>query len=179
MIERYNGMNIVFEAVLSLVGSRMIIRLPLSASERLPSRGMVMVQGTMNGTAFQAPLEPDGRGSHWLEVSSELCEKSRAALGQTVSFDIEIADEWAEPMIPEDIMDAIVNADLVTQWNGLTVKARWEWLRWIRATNSPKTRRKRIDVACSKLQKGDKRPCCFNAASCTVPDVSKSGVLLD
>jgi len=172
-------MGIVFEAVLSELASRKIIRLPSSASERLPSRGMVMVRGTMNGLAFQAPLEPDGRGSHWLDVGGVLGEGAGMAIGQTVAFDIEPADEWAEPKIPEDIMDAIVKAGLISQWTGITTKARWEWLRWIRATMSPATRQKRINEACSKLQKGNKRPCCFNAASCTVPDVSKSGMLLD
>ncbi len=73
-------------------------------------------------------MEPDGRGSHWFEVSSELREKSRAALGQAVSFDIEFADEWAEPSIPEDIMYAIVKVGLAGQWSTITTKARWEWL---------------------------------------------------
>lgn len=179
MDERNNSMGIVFKVVLSELGSRKIIRLPLSASERLPSRGMVMVQGMMNGVAFQAPLEPDGRGSHWLEVSDILGKGAGTAIGQTISFDIEPVDEWAEPEIPEDIMDAIIKAGLTNQWKGVTTKARWEWLRWIRDTKNPATRKKRIDVACSKMRKGDKRPCCFNAASCTVPDVSKSGMLLD
>ncbi len=172
-------MGIVFEAALSELGSRKIIRLPSSASEKLPSRGMVMVQGTMNGVAFQAPLEPDGRGGHWLEVSGALGKGAGAAAGQAVSLHMEPADVWAEPEIPGDMRDAIAQAGLNSQWEGITTKARWEWLRWIRATKSPATRRKRIEVACSKLQKGDKRPCCFNSASCTVPDVSKSGVLLD
>ena len=172
-------MGVVFKSVLSVVGSRKIVRLPANASERLPSRGMVMVQGTINGAAFQAPLEPDGKGSHWLEMSDALMKAAGAAVGRMIDFDIEAADIWPEPEIPEDIMDAIVQAGLIGQWNGITTKARWEWLRWIRATNNPETRQKRITVACSKLKKGDKRPCCFNAASCTVPDVSKSGVLLD
>lgn len=171
-------MGIVFEAAVAELRNRKIIRLPMAASERLPSRGMVMVQGTVDGAAFQAPLEPDGSKGHWLELSGALAERVGAAIGQTLSFDIEPAEAWPEPEIPEDVMEAIRKAGLLAQWNGLTTKARWEWFRWIRATQSPVTRKKRIDVACSKLQKGDKRPCCFNSASCTVPDVSKSGVLL-
>ena len=172
-------MGIVFEAALSELASRKIVRIPQSASERLSSRGMVMVQGFINGAAFQAPLEPDGKGGHWLEVSDALGEGQEGRLGQTLSFDIHPSEVWPEPMIPEDIMEAIQKDSLTSQWNGLTTKARWEWLRWIRATKNPATRKKRIEVACSKLQNGDKRPCCFNAASCTVTDVSKSGVLLD
>ena len=179
MDERNKNMSIVFEAVLKELKSRKILRLPAEASEKLPSRGMVMVRGTINGAAFQAPLEPDGKGSHWLDVSGALFEAAGAAVGETVACDIEPAEAWPEPEMPGDIMTAIIQAGLDNQWAGLTTKARWEWLRWIRSTNSPATRQKRIIVACSKLQKGDRRPCCFNAAGCTVPDVSKSSVLLD
>ena len=70
-----------------------------------------------------------------------------------------------------------MRAGNIDQWNSLTTKARWEWLRWIRSTKNLDTRQKRINVACDKLQKGDKRPCCFDASRCTIPEVSKSGVL--
>lgn len=47
-------MDIIFTSELSAIGSRSIIRIPLSASEQLPSGGMVIVQGTINGVVFQA-----------------------------------------------------------------------------------------------------------------------------
>ena len=34
--------------------------LPKNASAKLPSRGMTTVEGTIDGYAFQAVLEPDG-----------------------------------------------------------------------------------------------------------------------
>ncbi len=172
-------MSIVFKAALSSIDTRNIIKIPLSSSQMLPSRGMVMMQGTMNGIAFKAPLEPDGKGSHWFEISDKLMEETGIVSGQTASFHIDPIEEWPEPEMPADIMEAIIKADLTPQWNAITVKARWEWLRWIRSTENPATRQKRIAVACSKLQKGDKRPCCFDATRCTIPEVSKSGVLFD
>lgn len=172
-------MGVYFETVLSKIESRIVVRIPLGISEKLPSRGMVMIQGTLNEIIFTAPLEPDGKGSHWFEVSQILCEKAGVNTGETVHLNIEPMNDWTEPEIPDDIMGAILNAGLIIQWNAITTKARWEWLRWIRSTNNPKTRQKRIDVACSKLEKGDKRPCCFDGTRCTLPDVSKSGVLID
>ncbi len=171
-------MSISFEALLSQIESRNIIKIPMASSEQLPSRGMVMIKGTMKDVAFTAPLEPDGKGSHWFEVSDELCKAAEILIGQTVSLIIESTNEWLEPELPKDIMDAVIKAGLIRQWNAITIKARWEWLRWIRSTKNPVTRQKRIDVACSKLQKGDKRPCCFDSTRCTITDVSKSGVLL-
>ena len=172
-------MSIFFEAILTKVESLKVIKIPLSLSLELPSRGMVMVQGTMNDVSFQVPLEPDGKGSHWFEVSDPLSEDVGVIVGQTVSLSIEPLDEWKEPEIPDDLMDAIIKAGLINQWNAITTKAKWDWLRWIRSTTNSATRKKRINVACSKLQKGDKTPCCFDRTRCTIPDVSKSGVLLD
>src|SRR4030095_12794312 len=56
--------KIRFQAKLTAIGSQTILRLPEAASSKLPSRGMSVVEGTFNGHAFQAPLEPDGIGSH-------------------------------------------------------------------------------------------------------------------
>ena len=42
-----------------------ILKLPLNISKELPSRGMVMIEGTINNVDFTSPLEPDGLGSHW------------------------------------------------------------------------------------------------------------------
>lgn len=172
-------MTIIFKEKLTKIGHRQVIRIPLSSSKKLPSRGMVMVQGTINGIAFRAPLEPDGKGSHWLEVSPALSKELGVFIGENISLNIEPINKWLEPEIPKDIMDEIDKANLMDQWNAITVKARWDWIRWIRATANSETRKKRIDVACSKLQKGDKNPCCFDRTRCTISDVSKSGVLLD
>lgn len=172
-------MTIVFQEKLLKIGLRQIIRIPLNSSKKLPSRGMVMVQGTINDIAFRAPLEPDGKGSHWLEVTPLLSEELGVSIGENVSLNIEPLDEWIEPNIPEDIMNAIIKADVLDQWSSITIKAQWDWIRWIRSTKNPETRNKRIDVACSKLQKGDKNPCCFDRTRCTATDVSKSGILLD
>lgn len=172
-------MNISFEAILTEIEGHKVVKIPINTSKQLPSRGMVMIKGTMNGISFITPLEPDGKEGHWFELSENLMMELGVTVGQTMSFHIEPMSEWVEPQIPDDIMDAIIQEGLLNQWNTLTTKARWEWLRWIRSTKNEATRRKRIEVACSKLHKGDKRPCCFDTTRCTIMEVSTSGVLKD
>lgn len=173
-------MIITFEAQVIKIGSRQVIKIPFHSSKKLPSRGMVVVQGTINNKPFSAvALEPDGKGSHWLEVTSSLSEKVNFSNDEDIIFNIEPLDEWPEPEIPSDLMDTIERENLLKQWNSITTKARWDWLRWIRATENPQTRNKRIEVASSKLKNGDTNPCCFDRTRCTVTDVSKSGILLD
>jgi hypothetical protein len=51
--------TIHFEAKLFYIGAWTLLRLPESASAKLPSRGMTMVAGTINGFRFHAALEPE------------------------------------------------------------------------------------------------------------------------
>ncbi len=171
---------ITFKAKLSRIGSWTILLWPQEASAKLSSRGLVMVKGTINGQPLRTALEPDGRGSHWFSVSKSLREAIRAGVGDAVVLEVEPTKDWPEPDVPADIAEALA-ADNVAQaqWLDLTPMAHWEWIRWIRATSNPQTRRHHIEVACSKLRAGERRPCCFNSRSCTVPEVSKSGLLLE
>lgn len=160
------------------VNSWTILRLPQNASSKLPSRGMAMVEGTINGVRFQTPLEPDGRGSHWFRINKTLREATGA--GDTVTLEIAPVAEWPEPRMPTDLKSALSAAPQAhATWKDTTPIARWDWIRWIRSAKNPETRKKRINAACSKLKTGERRPCCFNRGMCTEPDVSKNGVLLE
>ncbi len=61
-----------------------VLRLPEEASAKLPSRGQVMVKGTIKGYTSQTPLEPDGRWSHWFKVDNSLSKATGLGPGDTV-----------------------------------------------------------------------------------------------
>ncbi len=169
-----------FEAKLFKIGSWTLLRLPKSASTKLPSRGMTMVEGTINSFPFQAALEPDGKGSHWFRADKTMLKAAKADAGDTVTLAIEPTKEWPEPKVPEDLKTALAANPLAhTLWVDITPMARWDWIRWIGSTKNLETRKKRVGVACSKLKKGERRPCCFNRTQCTEPYVSSNGVLLE
>ncbi len=166
------------DATLCTIGSWTLLRLPTNASAQLPSRGMAMVEGTINGARFHAPLEPDGKGSHWFRVDDSLRAAARADAGDTITLVIEPTTDWPEPVVPADVTAALAAVPQAYMlWMKITPKAQWDWIRWIRATNHPDTRRHRIEVACAKLTAGARRPCCFNRNLCTEPYVSQNGVL--
>lgn len=169
-----------FETKLFKIGSWTILRLPQNASAKLPSRGQVMVKGTINGFRFQSPLEPDGNWSHWFKVDDGLSKAAKAAAGDTVTMAIEPTKDWPEPEVPADINKALAaDAKAHALWVQVTPMARWEWIRWIRSTGRSETRQRRIEVGLSKLRAGERRPCCWNRNLCTEPSVSKNGVLLE
>ena len=169
---------IQFKTKLFQIGPWTIALLPADASAGLPSRGQVMVKGTINGAPLVTALEPDGNGSHWFRVEKRLQKTIGAEAGDTVSLAVEATKDWPEPAVPADVQKALVdNPRIHPLWTRVTPMARWEWLRWINSTSKEETRKNRIAVAASKLLHGERRPCCFNRNMCCVPEVSKNGVL--
>lgn len=169
-----------FETKLFEIGSWTILKLPKSESVKLPSRGQVMIKGTINGFSFQTALEPDGRGSHWFRVDKEMSKALGVEAGDTVTLSIESTKDWIEPEVPEDLKKALATSPKAQSlWMNITPNARWDWIRWIRAVKTQETREKHIEVALSKLNKGTRRPCCFNRNVCTEPTVSHNWTLLD
>jgi hypothetical protein len=173
-----------FEASLFKIGSWIILRLPESASAQLPSRGMLMVAGTLNDVPFKALLEPDGhyghglKPSHWFRPDEKLLEEAKADAGDTVHVSLEPTKEWIEPEVPQDLKKALATSPKAAAlWKDITPMARWDWIRWIRAVKTPETRQKHIEVALDKLNKGMRRPCCFNRNLCSEPYVSHNWVL--
>ncbi len=172
--------KIHFEATPFTVHDWTLVLLPEEASAPLPSRGMLMGEGTLNGVPFQAPLEPDGRGSHWFKIESSLAKKAGVRAGSTVTVELEAIKDWPRPDMPKDIVEGIAKVpEAQALWPQITPAAQWEWLRWIRSTNNPATRAKRIEVSADKLRKGMRRPCCFNRNLCTEPYVAHNWQLID
>ncbi len=172
--------TINFKTQLVTIGSWTILLLPKSESAKLPSRGLVLVEGTINGFHFQAPAEPDGKGSHWVKVEKTMLKGAKTDVGDMVTLAIEPSKEWPEPEVPVDLKKALAGDSLAQElWLDVTTKARWDWIRWIRSTKNPETRKIRIEKTFSKLKSGTRSPCCFNRSACTEPSVSHNGVLLD
>jgi len=143
------------------------LTLPKQASAKLPSRSMVSVEGTINGAAFQATLEPDGQGGHWLNVDRKLREAAGApGIGEIVTLEITplTPDQEPEPKVPADLRKALATAQKKAKevWSDITPIARRDWIHWIVSAKQAQTRARRIRTACDKLAKGDRRPCCFD-----------------
>lgn len=163
-----------------------ILKLPEEASSKLPTRGMVMVKGTLNGVPFKTLLEPDGvygkglKPSHWFRPDSKLLEKAHAKIGDTVEISLEPTKEWIEPIVPDDVKKALATSSKAENlWKDITPLAHWDWIRWVRAVKTEETRQKHLVVMLDKLNKGMRRPCCFNRNLCSEPYVSHNWVLLD
>ena len=145
-------------------GSWTFLILPKPASAKLPSRGMMAIEGTINGSPFQAMLEPDGQKSHWLKVERKLREAAGAEAGDIVTLEIAPAETEPEPIVPPDLRKALAAAAPKARgvWSDITPMARRDWIHWITSAKQEATRARRIENACSMLAGGKRRPCCFD-----------------
>jgi len=144
-------------------GSWTFVTLPKNASAKLPSRGRITVEGTINGVPFRATLEPDGQKSHWLRVDRKMREAAGADAGDVVTLEIAPAGEELEAKVPPDLRKALAGAPKARAlWLDITPIARRDWIHWIVSAKRPETRARRIDNACAMLANGKRRVCCFD-----------------
>lgn len=127
---------------------------------------MVSVRGDLNGAPFEATLEPDGGGGHWLKVERKLMAAAKVGPGDKVSVEVTpvaAADE-PEPAVPADLKKALAAAPATARdaWSDITPLARRDWVQWITSGKKAETRAIRIEKACDMLANGKRRPCCFD-----------------
>ncbi len=108
------------------------LSLPKEASDKLPARSMVSVEGTFEGHPFQATLEPDGQGGHWMKVDEKLREAADAGPGKLVALEIAPVTVEPEPVVPHDLQEALANATDKARdtWSSITPLARRDWIYW-------------------------------------------------
>jgi hypothetical protein len=181
MAQRVAASSVRFDSTFHKIEKTVIARLPATASRKLPSRGQVAVEAMINGHPFQTVLEPDGVFGHWIKLDRKVQRAIALRTGERASVEVTPLRDWPEPTVPQDLKAALAAAPqrIRNIWKDITPMARWEWVRWVNATRDPVTRKRRVDVSISKMDGGKRRPCCFDLSSCTDPDLSRSGKLID
>jgi len=139
---------------------------------------MTSVEGTLNGFGFQACLQPDGEGGHWLKVDPELSEGAGVAAGDVVDLEISPMAVEPEPEVPADLQKALsASPAAFAVWNDITPIARRDWIQWMTSGKRAETRTLRLEKMMDMLTKGKRRICCFDRSgkyskslSCPVAD---------
>jgi len=180
MATKTEALTIRFTTDLYRLKTQTIGRLPEAESTKLPSRGQVAVTGTINGYAVTTVLEPDGYWGHFVKVTDEVQKAANVTAGNPATFELTVTKDWPEPELPKDFAEALKTAPakVKDKWKDITPMARWEWIRWVNSTGNSETRAIRIEKSISKLNGKHRRPCCFNLAACTDPELSKSARLI-
>ncbi len=79
-----------------------------------------------------------------------------------MNIDPTVAEEKSEPKVPTDLSKALASdPEAMAQWKDITPIARRDFISWIDSARQTETRKRRVEVACSKLAAGKRRPCCY------------------
>ena len=152
------------------------LTLPKGASEDLPSRGDVKVEGTINGFPFRRALEPDKNGSLRLSVNEAMLGGAGAEAGEDVTVEITRVGEEPEIRAPMELSKALAGVPkAAAMWDTITPMARQNWILWICSGKLEETRLVRIEKACDMLASGKKRVCCFGGLNWLLKDYGTSG----
>ncbi len=148
----------------------LLVVLPEAADAKLPSRGTVMAEGTLQGAKVRIPLEPTGTLGHWFVIDVATRKKLGLAPGDTPKLTLEAVKQWPEPTIPA-VLKQTLDADSAAHhtWEDTTPMARWEWIRWFESVKTDEAKAERPAKIMSMLAHGKRRPCCFNRAMQTAP----------
>lgn len=137
--------------------------MPKAASAGLPTRSQVSVQGEINAHGFEATLQPDGAGSHWLRLDAALLKAAGVSVGDQLTVSMRALAQQPEPELPEDWTQALeAHPQARAIWDDITAIARRDWIAWITSGKKSETRTKRIATACDMLASGKRRACCFD-----------------
>lgn len=64
--------------------------------------------------------------------------------------------------LPADLRQALsANSTALAAWRDITPLARNEFICWVEDAKQERTRQRRISVAEDKLERGERRPCCW------------------
>ena len=137
--------------------------LPKEVSDQFERRGRTGADCRIDGTPFQAVLEPDGQLSHWLKIPADILDKAGVAPGRVATLEVRPLARELEPALPDDFRAALARSpDAKATWDATTTIARIDWVHWMVSAKQAKTRQSRIDGACDMLAAGKKRVCCFD-----------------
>jgi len=129
-----------------------------------PSRSMTSVEGTFNGLAFQATLEPDVK-EHWLKVDRKMREERARRRARSSIWKSRRSQRSRNPGAGR-LRKALMALRRRGRRGRTSRPSRAEIGFTGSSPQEAETRARRIGTACDMLAKGKRRPCCFDSLGC-------------
>jgi Bacteriocin-protection, YdeI or OmpD-Associated/Domain of unknown function (DUF1905) len=128
------------------------IPVPDRAVEALGDSRRPPVTITVNGYTYRTTAVRMG-GRFLVPLSAEHRAAAGLAAGDTVSVDMELDTAPREVILPADL-EAAMDEQARTAYDGLSYTHRKEWVRWVEEAKRPATRATRIERTVASLREG-------------------------
>jgi uncharacterized protein YdeI (YjbR/CyaY-like superfamily) len=144
-----------FTAALERMASNLgwvIARIPLDVPKVWGTRGMLKVQGEINGFAFRTSLFPTGKGYHYLLVNKRMQAGANAAPGDTAQFRLEPDTAERKAVVPAELHRALSEDRSLRRWYDKLNYSIRKWIGdWISQPKSPSARVRRSEQIAERL----------------------------
>ena len=144
-----------FKATLERMQSNLgwvIVRIPLDVPKTWGVRGMLKVQGEINGFAFRTSLFPTGKGYHYLLVNKRMQAGAFARAGDTAQFRLEPDLAKREATVPTELKRALSEDRSLLRWFEKLSYSIRKWISdWVTQVKSPEARERRAAQVAEQL----------------------------
>jgi Domain of unknown function (DUF1905)/Bacteriocin-protection, YdeI or OmpD-Associated len=144
-----------FKAALERIASRLgwvIIRIPFDVPKVWGTRGMLKVQGEINGFAFRTSLFPTGKGYHYLLVNKRMQAGADARPGSVARFRIEPDTEKRVATVPGELHLILNEERAFRRWFDQLNYSTRKWIAdWITQVKSAEARVRRAEQVAEQL----------------------------
>ena len=144
-----------FKATLERMQSNLgwvIVRIPLDVPKTWGVRGMLKVQGEINGFAFRTSLFPTGKGYHYLLVNKRMQAGAFARAGDTAQFRLEPDLAKREATVPMELKRALSEDRRLPRWFEKLSYSIRKWISdWVSQPKSTGARERRAAQVAEQL----------------------------
>src|SRR6266478_6525970 len=144
-----------FKATLERMASNLgwvIVRIPFDVPKVWGTRGMLRVQGEINGFAFRTSLFPTGKGYHYLLVNKRMQTGANAAPGETALFRLEPDTAKRVATVPAELQRILNEDRSFRRWFDQLSFSMRSWIcYWIVSVKSPEARLRRAEQVAEQL----------------------------
>ncbi len=144
-----------FKAALERMPSNLgwvIARIPLDVPKVWGTRGMLKVNGEINGFAFRTSLFPTGKGYHYLLVNKRMQAGANAVPGDIAQFRLEPDTEKRVATVPSELQRILNEERSFRPWFDQLNYSTRKWIAdWIVQVKSPEARVRRAEQVAEQL----------------------------
>jgi uncharacterized protein YdeI (YjbR/CyaY-like superfamily) len=144
-----------FKAALERMSSNLgwvIARIPLDVPKVWGTRGMLKVNGEINGFAFRTSLFPTGKGYHYLLVNKRMQAGANAAPGDIAQFRLEPDTEKRIASVPAELQRILNEERSFRRWFDQLNYSTRKWIAdWIMQVKSAEARVRRAEQVAEQL----------------------------
>lgn len=134
-----------FDAVVrSAQGGGALIQLPAEAAEVFGTRARFPVRALFNEVEYTGSTMPTGEGRFFLGLTKAIRATAGVDIGHNVHVVIELDHAQRTIEVPDDLAQALEQANLTKSFATLAYTHRREYVQWVTDAKKPETRERRI-----------------------------------